>query len=92
MPLLAMQFLIRRLVHCTKFCTICHKRIDADFSALLPYVCSNDLCLFQHINIAHDDIVERNLLTKASVVDLLVSFCYSSTVNMTLSTLPRGLK
>ena len=47
-PLVAMQFALRHLVHCTSFCLVCHCYIEVDFEALKPYVCSRPLCLYQY--------------------------------------------
>jgi ubiquitin-conjugating enzyme E2 Q len=46
-PLVAMQFFMRHLKHCTEFCLVCFDKTKDAFEALKPYVCSNPLCLFQ---------------------------------------------
>ena len=48
-PLLAMQFTLRHLVRCTEFCLVCHCKVETDFEALKPYVCSRPLCLWQYM-------------------------------------------
>jgi ubiquitin-conjugating enzyme E2 Q len=77
-PLIAAQFAMRYLVRCTDFCLVCHDKIEEDFEALKPYVCSKPLCLYQYMSLGFGPSVEHEILTQPYVVDLLVSFCYSS--------------
>jgi hypothetical protein len=77
-PLIAAQFAMRYLVRCTDFCLVCHDKIQEDFEALKPYVCSKPLCLYQYMSLGFGPSVEHEILTQPYVVDLLVSFCYSS--------------
>ena len=90
-PLLAMQFALRHLVRCTEFCLVCHCRIEADFEALKPYVCSKPLCLYQYMSLGFGPSIEYEVLSQPYVVDLLVSFCYSSAQAGRLSSLPLGM-
>lgn len=48
-PFTAFTYLIRRFIMCPKFCLICYK--ETEFSSLKPFVCQNDLCLFQLMNL-----------------------------------------
>ena len=90
-PLLAMQFTLRHLVHCTEFCLVCHCKLKADFEALKPYVCSNPLCLYQYMALGFGPRIEYEILTQPVVVDLLVSFCYASASAGALKTFPTGM-
>jgi ubiquitin-conjugating enzyme E2 Q len=77
-PLIAAQFALRYLTRCTEFCLVCHDKIEEDFEALKPYVCSKPLCLYQYMALGFGPSVEHEILTQPYVVDLLVSFCYAS--------------
>lgn len=77
-PLIAMQFALRHLVRCTEFCLVCHCKVEADFEALKPYVCSKPLCLYQYMALGFGPSIEHEIMSQPQVVDLLVSFCYSS--------------
>lgn len=77
-PLIAAQFTLRYLTRCTEFCLVCHDKIEEDFEALKPYVCSKPLCLYQYMSLGFGPSVEHEILTQPYVVDLLVSFCYAS--------------
>ncbi|KAK3683778.1 hypothetical protein B0T22DRAFT_520124 [Podospora appendiculata] len=77
-PLIAMQFAMRYFVKCTEFCLRCHRRLETDFEALRPYVCSNPLCLFQYMAMGLGPSIEHEILTEPYVVDLLVSLCYAA--------------
>ena len=90
-PLLAMQFTLRHVVRCTEFCLVCHTKIDVDFEALKPYVCSNPLCLYQYLNLGMGPAIEHEILTQPDVVDLLVSFCYASAQTNRLKSPPIGM-
>lgn len=90
-PLVAMQFALRHLVRCTEFCLVCHCKLEHDFEALKPYVCSNPLCLYQYMNLGFGPSIEHEILSQPYVVDLLISFCYSSAGAGKLSSLPLGM-
>lgn len=90
-PLLAMQFALRHMVRCTEFCLVCHCKVEADFEALKPYVCSKPLCLYQYMSLGFGPSIEHEIMSQPHVVDLLVSFCYSSASNRKLSSLPVGM-
>ncbi|KAI1656602.1 hypothetical protein F4813DRAFT_397473 [Daldinia decipiens] len=78
LPLVAIQFALRYLVRCTDYCTVCHRRMKGNFEALRPYVCNEPLCLHQYMNIGFGPDVDHEVLSQPKVVDLLVSFCYTS--------------
>jgi ubiquitin-conjugating enzyme E2 Q len=90
-PLLAMQFALRHLVRCTEFCLVCHSKVSTDFEALKPYVCSNPLCLYQYMSLGFGPSIEYEIVSQPSVVDLLVSFCYSAGRSNKLETFPDGM-
>ena len=90
-PLLAVQFALRHLARCTEFCLVCHCKIDADFEALKPYVCSKPLCLWQYMSLGFGPSLEDEIISQPHVVDLLISFCYSSAFAKKLRYLPTGM-
>lgn len=91
-PLTAMQFALRHLVRCTEFCLVCHCHVGADFEALKPYVCSKPLCLYQYMALGFGPSIEHEIITQPQVVDLLVSFCYSSAhTSNALKVFPDGM-
>ncbi|KAL6715304.1 hypothetical protein ACLMJK_007569 [Lecanora helva] len=90
-PLLAMQYALRHLVRCTEFCLVCHCKVEADFEALKPYVCSKPLCLYQYMSLGFGPSIEHEILTQPHVVDLLISFCYTSATYQKLRYLPTGM-
>lgn len=90
-PLTAMQFTLRHLVRCTEFCLVCNCKVQADFEALKPYVCSKPLCLYQYMSLGFGPSIEHEIITQPHVVDLLVSFCYTSATYRKLRYLPTGM-
>lgn len=90
-PLTAMQFALRHLVRCTEFCLVCHCKVEADFEALKPYVCSKPLCLYQYMSLGFGPSIEHEIITQPHVVDLLISFCYTSVTYRKLRYLPIGM-
>ena len=91
LPLLTMQFALRHLVRCTEFCLVCHCKVEADFEALKPYVCSKPLCLYQYMSLGFGPSIEHEIITQPHVVDLLISFCYTSARHYKLRYLPTGM-
>lgn len=91
LPLVAMQFALRHLVNCTKFCLVCHCPTGDTFEALKPYVCSNPLCLFQYMALGFGPTVQWEILTQPYVVDLLVSFAYYAAARGSLNHFPTGM-
>ncbi|PVH68585.1 hypothetical protein DL98DRAFT_506721 [Cadophora sp. DSE1049] len=90
-PFIAAQFTLRYLTRCTEFCLVCHDRIEEDFEALKPYVCSKPLCLYQYMSLGFGPSVEHEIFTQPYVVDLLVSFCYASAYARRLREYPTGM-
>ncbi|MCJ1384501.1 hypothetical protein MMC17_007618 [Xylographa soralifera] len=90
-PLLAMQYLLRHLVRCTDFCLVCHCRVEVEWEALMPFVCEKPLCLYQYMALGFGPSIEYEILTQPYVVDLLVSFCYSSALAGGLKGYPVGM-
>lgn len=86
-----MQFALRHLVRCTEFCLVCHCKVEADFEALKPYVCSKPLCLYQYMSLGFGPSIEHEIITQPHVVDLLISFCYASAYNRKMKDLPTGM-
>ncbi|WPH00224.1 Hypothetical protein R9X50_00304700 [Acrodontium crateriforme] len=90
-PLLAMQFMLRHFVRCTEFCLVCHRHLATDLEAIKPYVCDNPLCLYQYMTLGFGPSIEHEILAQPFVVDLLISFCYSSAQGQRLRDYPDGL-
>ncbi|KAF3942249.1 hypothetical protein ABW19_dt0202397 [Dactylella cylindrospora] len=91
-PLIAIQYMLRHFVRCTEFCLVCHNKIDANFEALKPYVCSKPLCLYQYMALGFGPSMEYEILDQPSVIDLLISFCWVSAAQGKLNDFPIGLK
>ena len=89
--LIAMQYTLRRFVRCPEFCLTCYRKVDAGFEAIKPFVCSNELCMFQYIHFDMGPSIEWEILAQPYVVDLLISFCYSRAATGKLSDFPTGL-
>ncbi|KAI9648683.1 hypothetical protein NHQ30_003321 [Ciborinia camelliae] len=90
-PLLAGQFALMYLVRCTEFCLVCHDRITGEFEALKPYVCDKPLCLYQYMSLGFGPSVEHEIQTQPMVVDLLISFCYTSAWGSRIREYPTGM-
>lgn len=90
-PLLAMQFALRHFVKCTEFCLVCHCKIDTNFEALKPYVCSKPLCLYQYMALGMGPSIEWEITRQPLVIDLLISFAYASAAAGSMEELPVGL-
>ncbi|KAF4554434.1 Hypothetical protein D9617_4g001880 [Elsinoe fawcettii] len=90
-PLVAMQYALRHFVRCTEFCLICHSVLSHDVEALKPYVCSSPLCLYQYMRLGFGPSIDHEIVTQPMVVDLLVSFCYTSASDNQLHDFPVGL-
>ncbi|KAI4747080.1 hypothetical protein E4T50_02575 [Aureobasidium sp. EXF-12298] len=90
-PLAAMQFTLRHFVRCTEFCLVCHKKLDTLVEALKPYVCDEPLCLYQYMTLGFGPSIEHEIMHQDKVVDLLLSFCYSSASLGRLKDFPTGL-
>lgn len=90
-PLLAMQLTLRHLVRCTEFCLVCHTKVQNDFEALKPYVCSSPLCLYQYMSLGFGPSIEHEIISQPTVVDLLISFCHVSAKFDKLVEFPSGM-
>jgi ubiquitin-conjugating enzyme E2 Q len=90
-PVVAMQFALRHFVRCTEFCLVCHRKLQYQLEAVKPYVCDNPLCLYQYMTFNFGPSLEHEILTQPYVVDLLVSFCYSTATEFALREFPSGL-
>ncbi|KAI4718361.1 hypothetical protein E4T48_05420 [Aureobasidium sp. EXF-10727] len=90
-PLAAMQFMLRHFVRCTEFCLVCHKKLSTLVEALKPYVCDEPLCLYQYMTLGFGPSIEHEIMHQDKVVDLLLSFCYSSASLGRLREFPTGL-
>ena len=91
LPVVAMQFVLRHFVRCTEFCLICFSKMADDLQAIKPYVCENPLCLYQYMSLGFGPSIEHEVLSQPKVVDLLISFCYSSARQSRLKDFPSGL-
>ncbi|KAI1780958.1 hypothetical protein F4818DRAFT_21829 [Hypoxylon cercidicola] len=78
LQLIATQFALHYLVRCTDYCTNCHRKMEGNFDALKPYVCSEPLCLHQYLNLGFGPSIESEIINQPKVVDLLVSLCFAS--------------
>ena len=90
-PLVAWQFTLRHFVKCTEFCLVCHCKTFDKFEALKPYVCSNELCLYQYMNYGMGPSLEHEIRSQPLVVDLLVSLAYARANSRRLRDFPNGL-
>ncbi|TFB04215.1 Ubiquitin-conjugating enzyme E2Q-like protein [Trichoderma ghanense] len=92
LPMTAMQFALRHLARCTKYCMVCHQRVEDGFEALKPYVCSNPLCNYQFLNLGLGASIEHEIVGNPYVVDILISFfAIALTVPKSLRNFPAGL-
>jgi ubiquitin-conjugating enzyme E2 Q len=91
LPLVGIQFILRHFVRCTEFCLICFRKMPDDLQAIKPYVCDNPLCLYQYMSLGFGPSIEHEVLSQPKVVDLLISFCYSSARLGRLRDFPSGL-
>lgn len=74
LPLVVMQFALRRLSRCTEFCLVCHRKLIRGYEAVKPYVCEDQLCIHQYLNLGFGHTVEHEVIKHPYVVDLLISF------------------
>jgi len=94
LPVIAMQFMLRHFVGCTKFCLVCFEPLKTDhFEAMKPYVCERGLCLYQMLALGLGPSLEHEILKQPFVVDLLISFAYTAVKKHMLpkSMFPTGL-
>lgn len=92
LPLLAVQYTLRRFVKCTEFCLNCYCKLDTGFEAIKPYVCSKGLCLFQYMQLGMGPSIEWEIRSQPYVVDMLISFAYTRARSGHLTDFPSGLE
>ncbi|KAJ5124723.1 Ubiquitin-conjugating enzyme E2 [Penicillium bovifimosum] len=92
LPLAAMQFTLRHFTKCTEFCLVCHCKTGDTFEALKPYVCSNELCLYQYLALDMGTSLEHEISSQPSVVNLLISLAYARAESGRLTDFPTGLR
>ncbi|KAF9481500.1 hypothetical protein BDN70DRAFT_876298 [Pholiota conissans] len=78
LPLTAFCYLIRRLSLCTRYCIVCHNKLQSDYEALKPYVCDSKLCSYQYYSMNRGPSLEYEIIHNPKTVDLLVSLAYVS--------------
>ncbi|KAL2868884.1 putative ubiquitin conjugating enzyme [Aspergillus lucknowensis] len=90
--LVAMQFTLRRFVKCTEFCLNCYCKINTEFEALKPFVCTKGLCLYQYMSLGMGPSLEWEISSQPYVVDLLISFAYARANVNKLENFPTGFR
>ncbi|KAL0059054.1 hypothetical protein AAF712_014231 [Marasmius tenuissimus] len=83
-PLTAFSYLIRRLTLCTRYCIVCHSRLQTNYEALKPYVCDSKLCAYQYYSLNKGPSLEYEIMHNPRSVDLLVSLTYASAAESAL--------
>ncbi|KAJ7127952.1 hypothetical protein C8R44DRAFT_979448 [Mycena epipterygia] len=78
LPYTAFCYLVRRLTLCTRYCLVCHTKLNAEFEALKPYVCDSSLCTYQYYAHNRGASLEYEIIHNPETVDLLVSLTYSA--------------
>lgn len=43
---------------CTRYCLVCHRRIESEYEALKPYVCADKLCTYQYYSLNFGPSIE----------------------------------
>ncbi|EHK26598.1 uncharacterized protein TRIVIDRAFT_122720, partial [Trichoderma virens Gv29-8] len=74
LAMVAMQLALRRFARCTKYCMVCHQRLEDEFEALKPYICYGPLCAYQFTTLGLGASIEHEIVSNPYVVDILVSF------------------
>ncbi|KAE9407147.1 hypothetical protein BT96DRAFT_1014269 [Gymnopus androsaceus JB14] len=91
-PLTAFSYLTRRLTLCTRYCIVCHNKLNTDYVALKPYVCESKLCAYQYYSLNHGPSLEYEIIHNPETVDLLVSITYLAAMEGVLDEpLPIGM-
>ncbi|KAK1224011.1 hypothetical protein PQX77_013106 [Marasmius sp. AFHP31] len=83
-PLTAFSYLIRRLTLCTRYCIVCHSKLQTNYEALKPYVCDSKLCAYQYYSLNKGPSLEYEIIHNPRSVDLLVSLTYASAAESAL--------
>ncbi|KAH7925790.1 hypothetical protein BV22DRAFT_408192 [Leucogyrophana mollusca] len=90
--LTSFAYLLRRLTLCTRYCVVCHRKLNTQYEALKPYVCESNLCAFQYYSLNLGPSLEYDICTNTETVDLLVALAYTAAADGVLDEpLPRGL-
>ena len=48
---------------CTRYCIVCHNKLNTDFEALKPYVCDSKLCAYQYYSLNRGPSLEVRVLS-----------------------------
>ncbi|KAF8190600.1 hypothetical protein K438DRAFT_1831354 [Mycena galopus ATCC 62051] len=92
LPYTAFCYLVRRLTLCTRYCLVCHNKLNVEYEALKPYVCERALCTYQYYAHNRGASLEYEIIHNPETVDLLVSLCYSAAAEGVLDEpLPKGM-
>ncbi|KAF7320888.1 UBIQUITIN-CONJUGAT-2 domain-containing protein [Mycena chlorophos] len=92
LPYTAFCYLLRRLTLCTRYCLVCHDKLDSEFEPLKPYVCERPLCTYQYYTQNRGVSLEYEIQHNPATVDLLVSLTYSAAAEGVLDQpLPVGM-
>lgn len=91
LPFIAYCYLLRRLILCSRFCLVCYDKVQTDFQALKPYVCSDKLCTYQYYNLNRGPSLEYEICSRPETVDLLVSLAYVAAMENVLEDFPDGM-
>lgn len=92
LTLTAFCYLVRRLTLCTRYCIVCHNKLNNDFEALKPYVCDSKLCAYQYYSLNRGPSLEYEIIHNPQTVDLLVSIAHSAASEGVIDeTLPIGM-
>ncbi|KAJ5885009.1 hypothetical protein N7495_009519 [Penicillium taxi] len=90
-PLVAMQFTLRHLVKCNGFCAVCHCKVSNELDAVKPFVCANQLCLYQYMTLNMGLSIDHEVMSQPKVVDLLIYLAYGRARRCLLDDFPIGL-
>ncbi|KAJ7187359.1 hypothetical protein C8R46DRAFT_880049 [Mycena filopes] len=92
LPYVAFCYLVRRLTLCTRYCLVCHYKLNTEFEALKPYVCDRPLCTYQYYAHNRGASLEYEIIHNPETVDMLVSLTYCSAAEGALDEpLPVGM-
>lgn len=86
--LLTVRYLRRRILLCTNYCLICHRRQALALSTLKPFVCDSPLCQHQAQSVGLGKIFETEMVGNEVVIDLLISLCWAAVEAKALTPFP----
>ena len=52
---------LTRFQLCTRYCIVCHNKLNTDYVALKPYVCGSKLCAYQYYSLNHGPSLEVSI-------------------------------